>query len=58
MFKEEIFVQHRHWNGRLQNRASCNEDYLRCVSIQNGKRRNIDDPVLSTKVDKERWCKD
>jgi len=27
LFKEEIFVQHRHWNGRMQNRASCNEDY-------------------------------
>jgi hypothetical protein len=25
MFKEEIFVQHRHWNGRMQNRASSNE---------------------------------
>ncbi|KAL3565352.1 hypothetical protein D5086_033398 [Populus alba] len=27
LFKEEISVQHRHWNGRLQNIASCNEGY-------------------------------
>ena len=31
---------------------------MRFVSVQNGKGRNIDDPVLWTKVDKERWCKD
>jgi len=28
MFRFKIVSwQHRHWNGRLQNRASCNEDY-------------------------------
>ncbi|KAJ6965991.1 hypothetical protein NC652_003774 [Populus alba x Populus x berolinensis] len=27
LFKPSPSLQHRRWNGRLQNRARCNEDY-------------------------------